>query len=531
MIDEERLIAISNYLNSKDGSGLINDMENLTGSSNDLLLQYMLGGLTPEYLADRVFEAFYDPYTMTGDMPQTQQFFATDGISVVGERLGLTADTVEQTLGQMNNNGLSPEMAYEFLRLAVSEDALASETLQADLQGLKVYLDAIGDAVTKDQQFANDYADGKIAFVDTRTYQEVKPEFDDEGNLSNPDYVQVMSRVAPEDARAELSKVGLDGVFADPDIYRLIQNPADLDRAREAGDERTSVQNEIAQLQSQLVKPQVVNDPEMNQGIIDFFRRSPTAPSVEAGLSASGARVPEGGSVGAQTPERLALLRALNPGATTERGVEAVGGSPPEGTSYDPYNQLYQLTGGRNVTSGYGGADVAPKTGGSPEDLLRRMTGQGLETGSPTSWIDLAGAATPGEPLSTGADNAPVLRLPTPQQEILDRQREAALKAAGRYATFANAEAVAKQNVPVQDQIDTAKIRERALQELQRKNEQASVSNASMMMPDVVDNFLRTVAAPVSAPATVAAKPAKPKLSIDEIQNIAKTIAGTAKRI
>lgn len=439
MTDEERLIAISNYLNSKDGSGQINDLENLTGSSNDLLLQYMLGGLTPEYLADRVFEAFYDPYTMTGDMPQTQKFFATDGISVVGDRLGLTADTVEQTLGQMNNNGLSPEMAYEFLRLAVSEDALASETLQADLQGLKVYLDAIGDAITKDQQFANDYADGKIAFVDTRTYQEVRPEFDDQGNLSNPDYVQVMSRVTPEDARAELSKVGLDGVFADPDIYRLIQNPTDLGRAREAGDERTRAQNEIAQLQSQLVKPQVVD---------------------------------------------------ANADAALRRFIQ------------QPDNSPYQAS--RN---------------------------QGLETGSGTSFIDLAGAATPGEPLSTGATNAPALQATTVDADLLRRQFEQANKAADRYATFANAEAVAKQNAPVQDRIDTARIRERALQELQRKNEQASVSNASMMMPDVVDNFLRTVAAPVSVPSTVAAKPPKPKLSADQIQQIAQTIAGTAKRI
>ena len=251
LTDIQRANAIAAYLNSKGASGRVSALENLTGTSDDLLLQFLMGNVDDQYLADRVFEAFYDPYTMTGDLPVRQQMMAADGIGVVGERLGLNADSVEAVLTGMRSQGITPNAANTaFQVLSRSIDYRDDDgEFDADLAALEQLLTEFADGVVAEQQFAEDIRSGDVAFVDTRTYQEVEPEFDESGNLLNPSNVQVMSRVDPADARAELEKVGLEGVFADPDIYRGVADRNDLARAGEIGDERMRMQNEVAALQ------------------------------------------------------------------------------------------------------------------------------------------------------------------------------------------------------------------------------------------------------------------------------------------
>jgi hypothetical protein len=251
LTDAQRANAIAAYLNSKGASGRVSALENLTGTSDDLLLQFLMGNVDDQYLADRVFEAFYDPYTMTGDLPVRQQMMAADGIGVVGERLGLNADSVEAVLTGMRSQGITPNAANTAFQVLVrSVDYKDNDgEFQADLKALEQLLGEFADGVVAEQQFENDVASGDVAFVDTRTYQEVEPEFDESGNLTNPSNIQVMSRVDPADARSELAKVGLEGMFADPDIYRGVADRNDLARAGEIGDERMRMQNEVAALQ------------------------------------------------------------------------------------------------------------------------------------------------------------------------------------------------------------------------------------------------------------------------------------------
>lgn len=251
LTDAQRANAIAAYLNSKGASGRVSALENLTGTSDDLLLQFLMGNVDDQYLADRVFEAFYDPYTMTGDLPERQQMMAADGIGVVGERLGLNADSVEAVLMGMRSQGITPNAANTaFQVLSRSVDYKDDDgEFQADLAALEQLLTEFADGVVAEQQFVKDIRSGDVAFVDMRTYQEVEPEFDESGNLVNPSNVHVLSRVDPADARAELEKVGLEGRFADPDIYRGVADPNDLARAGEIGDERMRMQNEVAALQ------------------------------------------------------------------------------------------------------------------------------------------------------------------------------------------------------------------------------------------------------------------------------------------
>lgn len=252
LTDVQRANAIAAYLNSKGASGRVSALENLTGTSDDLLLQFLMGNVDDQYLADRVFEAFYDPYTMTGDLPVRQQMMAADGIGVVGERLGLNADSVEAVLAEMRSQRITPNAAntaFQVLSRSVEYKKDDGGEFQADLAALEQLLTEFADGVVAEQQFVEDIRSGDVAFVDMRTFQEVEPEFDESGNLVNPSNVHVLSRVDPADARAELAKVGLEGVFADPDIYRGVADRNDLARAGEIGDERMRMQNEVAALQ------------------------------------------------------------------------------------------------------------------------------------------------------------------------------------------------------------------------------------------------------------------------------------------
>ena len=461
------------------GTGQISAIENLAGFGSNMLGQALLGFLDGSDIATVVEGLSYEPYE--GPSPLALQQEINESIRRIGQRLGIAPETLN-TISTSVINGTPVDVALDAISGVVFRDETGAPLMDvpaastADFNALK------------------------------NSYSEFAKAVDAEKNVFQID--GDLYRYRPEaDVRKDMEELGFVGQFNDPDLWKfqpdaaLASAAADIQgRADKQGELADDLRDKLGRVGFEMVQGAVNqrDTGEMNQGIVDFFNRSVTPPSVEAGLSAVGARMPEGGSVGAPTPERLALLNALVPGATTSRGVEAVGGAPPAGVSSDPMNQLYQLTGGRNVMTGYGGADIVPKSTGTPQDLLRRMTEQGLETGSPTSWIDLAGAATPGEPLSTGAENAPALRLPPAQQQIMDRQREAALKAADRYATFAAAEE-ARKGVPaaeeaLRQQIKDAGIEQSSLSQLARQRAQDAVERGSVAGDQALSDFRQFIA-------------------------------------
>ena len=256
MTEEERRRAIATYL-AGEGSGQVNDVENLAGSTGDLFAMYLLGAVSEQDLRDVVQQAYYKPYTPSEESPMAEMESNLDGINMMAEQLGLTDESITQALQQIIGEGGNVDAA------------MAKFTIEADpVDPLreKDYLDLMRTFLRNFQgnnealyQFRRDLEDGTAVLLDTRSGLEVPPTpdvIDDEGNILNPKIV-FKQKTDPQTARQELKGLGLEGVFADPSTYGFYADPDSepAQRAGRLGDELVQQQREIIGLQSMVGQP------------------------------------------------------------------------------------------------------------------------------------------------------------------------------------------------------------------------------------------------------------------------------------
>lgn len=164
-----------------------------------------------------------------------------------------------------------------------------------------------------------------------------------------------------------------------------------------------------------------------------------------------------------------------------------------------------------------------------------RMREQGLETGSGTSFIDLAGAATPGEPLSSALDNAPALQATSAENKLLERQQEEAIKAANRYATFAAADQARTQAAPeiagLRQQITGAVAEENMLQTAAKMQAKEAAAAGSIPGAEQLETFRDYLANSFpSVPSGGGGGRQRYRLSQDQIRSVARAAAGPLRR-
>lgn len=200
--------------------------------------------------------------------------------------------------------------------------------------------------------------------------------------------------------------------------------------------------------------------------------------------------------------------------------VPVVGGSP-----------LYEDP---NVTSGI--IKFFEDTQKSGRDTYERMRDQGLETGIGTSFIDLAGAATPGEPLSSALENAPSLQATSAESDLIKRQQEEAIKAAQRYATFASAEQAQKKAAAgaedLRQQITEASAEQNMLQAAAKMREQEAQEQGSIPGGQLIETYrdYLTTAFPSVPSGGGGGGRRRIRLSEDQIRSVARAAAGPLRR-
>jgi len=486
---EEQAAMLRAFIGTGSGSNQINDLENLFGFSQNLLAQAAIGmpGVDAQYISDTVQQLAYTPYD--GPDPLVIQEQVNEAMRRVASRLGIQPETMN-SIAESVIDGIAPDVALAAISGLVFRDAEGnprpdvSDTERDEFNSLSGILEAYQDAVEAERNTFEMDGQRYVARDETAV-------------------------------RADMEELGLTGPFNDPNIW-LFQPDQALAAASQATEaEAATVGRETDALRDRLGRVGretaqqaargVQGQEDIERGIIDFFNRSVTPPTVEQGASVAGARIPEGATVSAPRPpvnapqtDDLAMLQRLAPGA------------PAPGTA-DPMEQFYRLTGGRNVTSGYGGADVQPKTLPDQLDVLARLA--------------------PGvQPSETGPSP-----LPPVQQEALDRQREAAIQSANRYATFAAVEQ-ANKGVPLAEEnlrreINDSVVRQRELSDLARQ--QAEEAGAKGTIPgaaqlDIYRDFLTSSFPTVTSGGGGGRQ--RYRLSQDQIRSVARAAAGPLRR-
>mgnify|MGYP000671969716 CR=1 FL=1 len=256
MTEEERRRAIATYL-AGDGSGQVNDVENLAGSTGDLFSQFLLGAVGEDYLRSQVLGAYYKPYTANGNTPIAEMETNLDGINMMAEQLGITDESLTEVLRQVTGEGGNVNTAMA--KLTIESDPV--DPLREDnyLGLMKTFLQSLQDSNEALGQLQEDLQDGTAVLFDERSGLEVTPSpevIDAEGNILDPN-IRIVQKVDSATARAELRPLGLEGVFADPATYGFYADP-DSEPSRRAdrlGDELLQQQREIIGLQSMVGQP------------------------------------------------------------------------------------------------------------------------------------------------------------------------------------------------------------------------------------------------------------------------------------
>lgn len=256
MTEEERRQAIATYL-AGDGSGQVNDVENLAGSTGDLFSQYLLGAVGEDYLRSQVLGAHYKPYTANGNTPIAEMQANLDGINMMAEQLGITDDSLTQVLRQITGEGGNVNTAMA--KLTIEADPADPLRENDYLELMRTFLQSLQDSNEALGQLQEDLQDGTAVLFDERSGLEVTPSpdvIDAQGNILDPN-IRIVQKVDSATARAELRPLGLEGVFADPATYGFYVDPDSepAQRASRLGQELNQQQMETAGLQSMIGQP------------------------------------------------------------------------------------------------------------------------------------------------------------------------------------------------------------------------------------------------------------------------------------